>query len=111
MIRTFVLSPRGTIKIEGVSKAWIRVAFHKTDLGNYETKSMTRWLVSDKPLRPTQRHTVEEFMRKGRTTWLMEPGSNYERNDGIEIEICHQWLYRLFDDIPQKLYFRQVRMV
>lgn len=121
MKHTFVLySVQMKIHIEGVNKVGgkVRVAFDAMDLGlpDTEANEITRWIVSNKFLMDTKNHATLQFIRGGASGWMMEPGQRYDAfaaEIGVApyIEVCDKWLKKLFGEIPEALYFRQVRMV
>ena len=111
MIHTFLFRRTGKVKIEGVSKGWVRVGFVPEDLRYYGSDWDTRWMASDRSLRETQAHGVVTFTRRRASQWLMTKGTEYQDRDGLSIEICDRWLTKLFGKVPEVLHFRQTRMV
>lgn len=108
---TFVLnSIRYRIQIEGFGRRWIPVAFGTGILKPLHPESHTRWIVSNQPLRDTRKYTTQVFVHEGKTPWMSEPGEVYLGDGWRELEICDLWLLKLFNDIPETLYFRQTRM-
>jgi len=88
----------------------INVGFDSDDLGE-GLIDQTWWVVSDTPLPSTKRFEVRRFTLIGRAGWLNPEGKRYQgfsiQNEHLHVEVCTEWLEKLFGTVPQDLWFRR----
>ena len=91
-------------------KYGIGVGFDSNDLGEpFMDKSW--WIVSDAAFPSTKQFEVRRFTLIGRAGWLSPEGKRYQgfsiQNEHLYVEVCTEWLEKLFGKVPQDLWFRR----
>jgi hypothetical protein len=83
----------------------VTIGFDSEDLGEPHVE-FTWWIVSDEPIGPGDR----QYDHVGKAGWLSPDGQRYENDELVKrVEICDEWLVKLFGKVPESLWFKRTR--